>query len=282
MSEDTTKALTFQQYMGSDSIQRRLLEVFGKEASFYAASIIANYNNNKGLKECDYGSIVSAAVQAALLKLPLSTQLGYAYIVPYNVKVGNAWRKYAQLQIGWKGFVQLAIRSRQYETINAGVVYEGQLQNFNHITGEFELSDPEGDKVVGYFAYFKLTNGFQKMLYMSAEKMSEHAEKYSQSYQYDLKGGKKTSVWSTNFDAMGTKTVLKLLIQKYGIVSIEMREALSADQAMVRKDKFVYVDNGNNTAYRDAEITMSQMSEEADDDIPFDTVDAETGEVMEE
>ena len=126
------------------------------------------------------------------------------------------------------------MRTGQYKTINASVVYEGQIEDVDFVTGEIIRGKKKSDKVVGYVAYFELINGFSKMVYMSHEDMMRHALTYSQAYKYDQKSGKKSSVWTTNFEAMGLKTVLKQLISKYGIMSIDMQgagleTALSAD-----------------------------------------------------
>ena len=136
--------------------------------------------------------------------------------------------------MGYKGYIQLAMRTGQYKTINASVVYEGQIEDVDFVTGEIIRGKKKSDKVVGYVAYFELINGFSKMVYMTHEEMLHHAMTYSQAYKYDRKNGKKSSVWSTNFEAMGLKTVLKQLISKYGIMSIDMQgagleTALSAD-----------------------------------------------------
>jgi len=163
---------------------------------------------------------------AATLKLPINPNLGFAYIVPY--------KDTATFQMGYKGYIQLAMRTGQYKTINASVVYEGQIEDVDFVTGEIIRGKKKSDKVVGYVAYFELINGFSKMVYMSHEDMMRHALTYSQAYKGDKKYGKTNSVWSTNFEAMGLKTVLKQLISKYGIMSIDMQgagleTALSAD-----------------------------------------------------
>ena len=136
----------------------------------------------------------------------------------------------------------------QYRTLNSGAVREGQIKEIDFITGEITRGEKISDKIVGYIAYMELVNGFNKAFYMSVEELEAHAEKYSQSYGYDLKSGKKTSVWSTNFDAMAKKTVLKRLLSKFGIISIDQQSAdlalaLQADQAVITEDGFSYVDN---------------------------------------
>ena len=140
------------------------------------------------------------------------------------------------------------MRSGLYATLNAGAVREGQIQEIDFITGEIIRGEKISDKITGYVSYMELLNGFRKSLYMTIEEIQAHAEKYSQSYAYDLKSGKKSSVWSTNFDAMAKKTVLKKLLSGFGIMSIDQKSldlatALQADQAVVTEDGLRYVDN---------------------------------------
>ena len=172
--------------------------------------------------------------------MPINPSLGFAYIVPYKGQ--------AQFQLSWRGYVQLAMRTNQYRTLNSSAVYEGQIKEIDFITGEIVRGEKISDKVVGYVAYMELLNGFNKVFYMTVEELEEHAEKYSQSYAYDLRSGKKNSVWSSNFDAMAKKTVLKLLLNKFGIISIDQQsldllKALQADQAVITEEGLRYIDN---------------------------------------
>ena len=229
----------------SSKIRKRFEEMLGDNAGGFINSVLTAVNNNSKLKMCNSATILSAASTAATLKLPIVNSLGLAYIVPYKVQGGYQ----AAFQIGWKGFVQLAMRSGQYRRINADRVYEGQIKEIDFITGEPIRGEKISDRVVGYVAYFELINGFNKTLYMTFEEMKEHAKKYSQSYAYDLKSGRRSSVWSTNFDAMAKKTVLKLLLSKYGIMNIDsnsadMARAIAADQSVIQSDgTYRYIDN---------------------------------------
>ena len=140
------------------------------------------------------------------------------------------------------------MRSGLYATLHSGAVYEGQIKEIDFITGEIIRGEKLSEKIVGYVAYMELLNGFRKSLYMTVEEIQAHAQKYSQSYAYDLKSGKKSSVWSTNFDAMAKKTVLKRLLSGFGIMSIDQKgadlaTALQADQAVVTEVGLRYVDN---------------------------------------
>lgn len=230
--EDVTKAVTtgngalaaqdrIEQLLERVDVRKRFMDVLGANAPGFISSIISATKGNPALNSCEAMSVVSSAAVAAALNLPINPSLGFAHIVPYKGK--------AQFQLGWKGFVQLAIRTGQYRTMNAAEVYEGELLRWNRITGEIEL-DPDkktGDKVVGYVAFFRTLNGFEKYLYMTVEQVDAHARRYSQSYNQAW------SAWKTNFAAMAMKTVLKLLLSKYGILSIEMQKALRVDQAVV-------------------------------------------------
>ena len=226
--------------LNSEKIRRRFEALLDKSAASFMSSILAIYKSNKKLQECSPDSILAAAGIAAALKLPINPSLGFAFIVPY--------KGHATFQIGWKGFVQLAMRSGQYRTLNSGAVREGQIEEIDFVTGEIIRGEKISDEIVGYVAYMELINGFKKSLYMSVDEMQAHAEKYSQSYAYDLRSGRKSSVWSTNFDAMAKKTVLKKLLNNFGIISIDQQSAalataLQADQAVITEDGFRYIDN---------------------------------------
>ena len=231
--------------LNSIKVRKRFEEMLGDQASSFINSVLTAVNSNSKLKMCSTATILSAASTAATLKLPIVPSLGYAYIIPF--KVQGMYQ--AAFQIGWKGFVQLAMRSGQYRRMNASKVFEGQIKEIDFITGDPIVGEKISDKVVGYIAYFELINGFSKILYMTVEEMIEHAKKFSQSYSYDLKTGRKTSVWSTDFDSMAKKTILKLLLSKYGIMNIdsnatEMAKALASDQSIIQEDgNYRYIDN---------------------------------------
>jgi recombination protein RecT len=161
------------------------------------------------------------------MDLPIDKNLGFAYIVPYKGQ--------PTFQMGYKGYIQLAMRTGQYKTINACEVYEGEIKSINRFTGEIEFNEGRtSNTVVGYLAYFKLINGFEKYHYQTLEEIQRHAQKYSQGY------GKSWSKWTTDFGPMALKTVLKQLLSKYGILSIDMQMGLQADQAHVRETEDGY------------------------------------------
>lgn len=243
--------------------KKRFEEILGKKAQGFMSSVI-NVAKSPSLMDCEPTSIVSAAVVAATLDLPIDPNLGFAYIVPYNDNKKKI--KVAQFQMGYKGFIQLAQRSGQYKTINATEVYEHEIKKVNRLTGEIEFNEnPESStKVVGYVGYFRLINGFEKALYMTREQLEMHGKKYSQSYKSKQDWVVKASLWTTDFDSMATKTVIKLLISKYGPLSIEMQKAVAADQAYVKEDvlkpnseidgsNMEYIDNPENNNVVDAE-----------------------------
>jgi len=229
-ADDVKRGVSLSGLLERVDVKKRFGEMLGNRAAGFMSSIIACSNNNKQLKEADPMTVISAAAMAATLDLPINPALGFAHIVPY--KNGKDGTTKAQFQMGWKGFVQLAQRSRQYQTINADVVYEGELKTHNKLTGEMEydVDGRKSDKVVGYFAYFRLINGFEKALFMKTEDVEKHGKRYSKSFAYP------GSVWKTNFDAMALKTVVKMLISKWGPMSVDMQRAITADQGTVIND----------------------------------------------
>lgn len=240
---NNVKVAGIKQLLDMDVYKKRINEIMGKKAAPFMASIV-NVSNLPSLKDSDPNSIISSAIVAATLDLPIDQNLGFAYIVPYNTKEG----KKAQFQMGYRGYIQLAMRTGQYKTINAIEIYKGEIKRVNRLTGEMEFNDDEDlidrDTVVGYMAYFKLLNGFEKTLYMTKEEMERHAKKYSQSYSSQKKWVVDSSLWSTDFDGMAIKTVIKRLLSKYGILSVEMQNAISNDQAVMNNEgKPEYVDN---------------------------------------
>ena len=240
-------------WMNNETVKQKFTDLLGKNAPAFMSSAITIYNSNKQLQECDTRSILGALGLAATLNLSITPTLGQAYIVPFKGK--------AQFQIGFKGLIQLAHRTERFERLHAGKICEGEIKSFNPLTGEPERGDKISDTVVGYIAYMKLVNGFEKYLYMTLAEIEAHAEKYSQSYSYDKRSGKKSSPWSTNFDAMASKTVLKKLLGTWGRLSIEMVNAIQGDQSVVDKNTFTYVDNGGDSQNRD-EIFIGEVDEE--------------------
>lgn len=252
MAEKTLPAL-----LENDAVKKRFVEVLDKNAGSFMQSLLTVYNGNEQLKRCEPMSILAAAGLAATLNLSISPALGYAYIVPFGNK--------AQFQIGWKGLVQLAHRTGRYTRLHSGVVYEGQIRGVDCITGELIRGEKLSEEVVGYAAYMELTNGFSKALYMTKDEVEAHALEFSQTYRADKQKNWKSSNWSKFFDRMACKTVLKLLLNRWGIISADLMTAIQGDQSVVTKTTFTYVDNSGDTVKRE------EFPEE---------VDMETGEIL--
>jgi len=218
--------------MSSDSVQQQFKNALNDNAPLFVASLIDLYGSDNYLQKCEPKDVVMEALKAATLKLPINRSLGFAWIVPYNKNIKTVvdgkekWIKkpIPTFQIGWKGFIQLAIRTGLYRYINADVVREGELVKMDKLTGEIDLSGTAAsDKVVGYFAYLETVNGFKKTVYSTIEDVKKHAERFSKSYKQD------GSAWATDFDAMALKTMIRALFSKYGIMSVEMVRALDTD-----------------------------------------------------
>lgn len=241
-------------YFGTDLIKQKFTEILGKKAPGFIASILQIAGSNELLAKADPVSIFNAAATAATLDLPLNNNLGFAYIVPYKGK--------AQFQMGYKGFVQLAYRSGQFKTISSTPIYEGQLIDFNPLTGhKFDFTKQNSQNIIGYAAYFELTNGGHKTLYMTKEELLKHGTKYSQSFQ------KGFGLWKDDFDAMASKTVLKLLLSKFAPLSIEMQMAVISDQAVINNfetSDVNYVDNKKGEEEIDIEYLKQQFADKGD------------------
>ena len=255
------KPQTFSAFLTSDAIKNRInAMVGGKDGQRFISAVISAVSVNPGLTECEHSTILSAALLGESLKLSPSPQLGQYYLVPFNDKKRNC--KVAQFQLGYKGYIQLAIRSGQYKKLNVLAIKEGELTRFDALNEEIEVKLIENDtereaaKTVGYYAMFEYTNGFRKAMYWSREKMMAHADKYSMAFSsakyQDLLDGKipqsemwkYSSFWYKDFDGMAYKTMLRQLISKWGIMSIDMQTAFSNDMATIHEDGSVdYVDN---------------------------------------
>ena len=246
-------------YLTQDAVKNQINEVIGgKNGQRFIAAIVSAANNNPQLQECTNQSILSGALLGESLKLSPSPQLGQYYLVPYETKEkkdknGNIIQyasKQAQFQLGYKGYIQLAIRSGMYKKLNVLAIKEGELKRFDPLNEEIEVQLIEDENLrekaptCGYYAMFEYTNGFKKALYWSKEKMKAHAEQYSAGYKKDLKNGTAYTFWAKDFDSMAYKTMLRQLISKWGIMSIDLISALDADMAVINEDGTkVYVDN---------------------------------------
>ena len=241
------KHKTLRELFNDPIIKTKVEQLIGKNSATFATSVIQITNSNAMLRTAEPTSIFNAACMAATLNLPLQNGLGFAYIVPFK---NNKERKVeAQFQIGYKGFIQLAQRSGQFKRLVALPVYKNQLLKKDFINGfEFDWEqEPEKDEnPIGYYAYFKLVNDFSAELYMSHDDIVKHAQRYSQTFK------KGFGVWHDNFEAMALKTVMKLLLSKQAPLSVEMQQAVLADQAVVKdveNQEFNYTDNIQNAEF---------------------------------
>lgn len=199
-----------------------LEQTLGNKKSEFVSNLLALSDADKNLAQCEPAELMKCAMNATALNLPLNKNLGYAYVIAYNQK----GKMTPQFQMGYKGFIQLAIRSGQYKTINTCEVRQGEIRR-NKFTGyiEFYNENPTGE-IIGYLAYIELLNGFTQSHYMTVEEVQAHAKKYSQNFAKYGNG-----LWKDEFDLMAKKTVLKLLLNRYGILSVEMQQAILQDQA---------------------------------------------------
>ena len=209
--------------MDSPAVKKRFEEVLCERAPQYMSSIVNLVNSDTNLKKCEPMSVIASCMVAATMDLPVDKNLGYAWVVPYKDK--------AQFQIGYKGFIQLALRTGQYKAINVVEIREGELISWNPLSEEVEIdfTERKSNKVIGYAGYFKLLNGFEKTVYWSKEDMEAHAKKFSKTYNF------KNSVWQTDFDSMAKKTVIRNLLSKWGILSIEMQKAYTSDNNTIKE-----------------------------------------------
>ena len=228
-------------YLTKDAVKDQISKVVGgKDGQRFISSIISATNTNPMLQECTNQSIVSGALLGEALKLSPSPQLGHYYLVPFNDKEKG---KVAQFQLGYKGYIQLAIRSGQYKKLNVMAIKEGELEYFDPLNEDIKVSllldkwdEREALPTIGYYAFFELANGFRKAIYWSKAQMEAHALKYSQGYKKDKERGWNYTFWSKDFDGMAYKTMLRQLISKWGIMSIEMQTAYDGDMAVINDD----------------------------------------------
>lgn len=229
-----TPALTVKSLLSQANVKSKFEEILRERTNAFTANLAVMVNNNAALSRCEPMTVISAAVVAASLDLPIDPNLGFAHIVPYGDK--------AQFQIGFKGFIQLAMRSGQYQRIGVTEIYDGQLIEENPLTGEyvFDFKAKKDETIIGWAAYFKTINGFEKTLYWPVEKIDKHGKRFSQTYK------KGFGLWKDDFNAMASKTVLKALLSKWGILSTEMQSAVRFDQSVVKSvenQEVEYIDN---------------------------------------
>lgn len=231
-------------YLTNDAVKNQINNVIGgKDGTKFISAVVSAVNNNPALQECTNQSILSAALLGQSLNLSPSPQLGQYYMVPFNDKNKG---KVAQFQLGYKGYIQLAIRSGQYRKLNVLAIKAGELVRFDPLNEEIEVrliedeEEREQAETIGYYAMFEYNNGFRKAMYWSRKKMEAHALKYSKGYA----AKKGYTFWEKDFDGMAYKTMLRQLISKWGIMSIEMQTAMDGDMAVINEDGTkTYVEN---------------------------------------
>lgn len=224
-------------YLTQDAVKRQINSVIGgKDGQRFISAIVSAVNTNPTLQECTNQSILSGALLGESLKLSPSPQLGHYYLVPFNDRNKG---KVAQFQLGYKGYIQLAIRSGQYKKLNVMAIKEGELEYFDPLNEDIKINlmiedwdAREKAPTIGYYAFFELVNGFRKAIYWSKTQMEAHALKYSMGY----KAKKGYTFWEKDFDAMAYKTMLRQLISKWGIMSIDLQSAFDADMAVINDD----------------------------------------------
>ena len=239
----------FNQTITSVATQKYLADVLGERKASFVNNLTALVANNAMLQECEPYTLMFAAMKATALNLPLDNSLGFAYVLPY--KDNKKGITVAQFQLGYKGVKQLALRSGSFATIpNATDVRDGELISRNRLTGECKFNfiedaeEREKKPVIGFVSYFKLLNGAESTFYMSKTEMEKHALRYSQTYRSTNPKVKAASKWTTDFNDMACKTVVKLNLSKNAPLSVEMQDALKADQSiMFERDKYEYLDN---------------------------------------
>lgn len=245
--------------LANQGMQNLFADALNENKDRFLASIIDLYNGDTYLQGCNPKEVAMEALKAATLNLPINKNLGYAYIVPFK----NKGKLTPQFQIGYKGYIQMAQRSGQYKALNAGIMYEGMEIKRDFLRGTFEIiGEPKSDKVIGYFAYFQLLNGYEKAVYMTKDEVTEHAKRYSQAYGSDY------SPWKKQFDEMAQKTVIKKLLSKYGVLTTEFQDAVKEEE-----DREVLRATENNAML---EMTAPDEEEETIE------VNLDTGEIIEE
>lgn len=283
--------------LNAESVQEQFQNALAENKDLFIASIIDLYNGDKSLQECNPNAIVMEALKAAVLDLPISRSLGFAYIVVYKnkKKVTDPQTGRTDYVIvptptfipGYKGYIQLAMRTGQYRTINADMVYEGELRTVNRLSGEVALDGKRtSDKVVGYFCYFQLLNGYSKTLFMSVEEMAKYAKRYAPGIKKDTTIAQliakandgivsKNVGWEGNFNDMALKTVIRRLISKYGYLSIKMQNAIGHDTEAENRALIARNDTLQIAEAQQLDLDSTTVDYE-------EVVDTETGEVKQQ
>lgn len=281
ISNKDDKKLSFSNFLTNQFVKEKIYEVVGKDSQKFMTSILSAVTNNPALQECESMSILNCAFLGEGLKLSPSPQLGQYYMVPFNDKKKGC--KVAQFQLGYKGYIQLAERSGYYKKINVLAIKDGELVKYDPLNEEIEVNlieddeTREGTETIGYYAMFEYMNGFRKTMYWTKKKMLTHADKYSQafnkeSYKKILAGEipqedmwKYSSFWYKDFDGMAFKTMLRQLISKWGIMSIDMQKAYENDMAAIQDDgQPYYIENDKEQAEEQKANVVIEQQEQSE------------------
>lgn len=271
--------LDFSVYLTQDAAKQQINKLLGgKVGPRFISALVSAVQANPALQECTNSSLLNAALLGESLNLSPSPQLGQYYMVPYD---NSNKGKEAQFQLGYKGYIQLAIRSGQYKKLNVLSIKEGELIRFDPLNEEIEVNliqneeQREAAPTIGYYAMFEYTNGFRKAMYWSRAKMEAHAKKYSPGYKKDLVKGTSWTFWAKDFDAMAYKTMLRQLISKWGIMSIDLQDAIDSDMAVIREDgSRDYVETVQSDAVEEAAVPQEENAAVQEDDAAQETNDA--------
>ncbi|EMF0622131.1 recombinase RecT [Enterococcus hirae] len=231
--------LGFKTLMSQPAMKKKFNDILHEKSDAFMGSLLTLVGGDDYLSKAEPMTIIASALKAATMDLPIDKNLGYAYIVPFNRKenVGKEWITHneAQFILGYKGYIQLAQRSGQYKALNAIEIYEGQLIEWNPLTEEFQFNynAKQSDRVIGYVGFFELLNGFKKTVYWTKQEVEAHRIKHAKGFDKT----KLTGAWKENYDAMAIKTVLRNMLAKWGILSVEMQNAVTSDERVFRFDE---------------------------------------------
>lgn len=251
-----TNEISISKYVNDEGVKKWIADSLQERSQQFVTSLISLVNNDAKLMDVDKKSLITACMTAASLNLPVNPSLGFAYVIPYNDN--KSGKKLAQLQLGYKAFIQLSMRSGQFRLLNVSDVKEGEIKKIDRLSGEIRFKWLEADrdkaKTIGFVGFFRLKNGFKKSMYMTAEELKAHGLKYSQNYKKYGNG-----LWRDEFDAMAKKTVIKLLLSKYAPMTSDMETAQIRDQAVaIDEDEYLYLDNKKETAQEISEEKEEQ------------------------
>lgn len=235
---DPTK-LGFKALMNTPAMKKKFTDILHEKSDSFMGSLMTLVGGDNYLSQAEPMTIIASALKAATMDLPIDKNLGYAYIVPFNrkEKIGKDWITHneAQFILGYKGYIQLAQRSGQYKALNALAIYNGQLINWNPLTEEFtfDYKAKVSDEVIGYVGFFELLNGFKKTVYWTKQEIESHRIKNAKGYDKEKLSG----AWVDNYDSMAIKTVLRNMLSKWGLLSVEMQSAITSDEKVFRVDE---------------------------------------------